>query len=56
LPSLYTDFRRGSISWFIDKQDLSGNLMDIVFIGAIAAFFVLVAAMAAGCDMLGGQQ
>ncbi len=30
--------------------------MDIVFIGAIVAFFVLVATMAAGCDKLGGQQ
>jgi len=30
--------------------------MDIVFIGAIVAIFVLVVAMAAGCDKLGGQQ
>jgi hypothetical protein len=30
--------------------------MDIVFIGAIVAFFALVVAMAAGCDELGGQQ
>jgi len=30
--------------------------MDIVFIGAIVAFFALVAAMAAGCDKLGGRQ
>jgi len=30
--------------------------MDIVFIGAIVAFSVLVVAMAAGCDKLGGQQ
>jgi hypothetical protein len=29
--------------------------MDIVFIGATAVFFALVAAMAAGCDKLGGQ-
>jgi hypothetical protein len=30
--------------------------MDIVFIGAIVALFALTAAMAAGCDKLGGQQ
>jgi len=30
--------------------------MDIVFVGAIVAFCVLVAAMAAGCDALGGRQ
>jgi len=30
--------------------------MDIVFIGAIAVFFALVVALAAGCDKLGGQQ
>lgn len=30
--------------------------MDIVFIGAIVAFFALLVAMAAGCDKLGGQQ
>ncbi len=30
--------------------------MDIVFLGAFVAFFALVAAMAAGCDKLGGQQ
>jgi hypothetical protein len=29
--------------------------MDFVFIGALALFFVLTAAMAAGCDKLGGQ-
>lgn len=29
--------------------------MDIVFIGAIVAFFALVAVMAAGCGKLGGQ-
>jgi len=30
--------------------------MDFVYIGALVAFFVLVAGMAAGCDKLGGQQ
>ena len=30
--------------------------MDFVFMGAIVAFFVLVVAMATGCDVLGGQQ
>jgi hypothetical protein len=30
--------------------------MDIVFIVAIATFFALVAAMAVGCDKLGGRQ
>lgn len=33
----------------------SGKTMDFVFIGAIVAFFALVAAMAGGCDQLGGQ-
>jgi len=30
--------------------------MDLAYIGAIVAFFVLVAAMASGCDKLGDQQ
>jgi hypothetical protein len=30
--------------------------MDIVFIGAIVLFYLLTAAMAAGCDKLGGKQ
>ncbi|MCE3263819.1 MAG: hypothetical protein K0R43_2898 [Pseudoduganella sp.] len=30
--------------------------MDFVFIGAIVAFFALVAAMAAGCAKLGDRQ
>lgn len=30
--------------------------MDFVFIGALVAFFALVAAMAAACDKLGGRQ
>lgn len=30
--------------------------MDIVFIGAIALFFAMTWAMAAGCDKLGGAQ
>lgn len=30
--------------------------MDFVFIGAVVAFFVLTAAMASGCDKLGGRQ
>jgi len=30
--------------------------MDFVFIGALLAFCALVAAMASGCDQLGGQQ
>lgn len=30
--------------------------MDFVFIGAIVAFIALIAAMAAGCDTLGGKQ
>jgi hypothetical protein len=29
--------------------------MDFVFIGALALFFLLTAAMAAGCEKLGGQ-
>ena len=29
--------------------------MDLVFIGAIVLFYLLTAAMAAGCDKLGGQ-
>ena len=29
--------------------------MDFVFIGALVAFFVLVAAMASGCSKLGGR-
>lgn len=29
--------------------------MDLVFIGAMALFYLLCAAMAAGCDKLGGQ-
>ncbi|WP_199240416.1 MULTISPECIES: potassium ABC transporter ATPase [Duganella] len=29
--------------------------MDIVFIGAIALFYLLTVAMAAGCAKLGGQ-
>ncbi|MET0323385.1 MAG: potassium ABC transporter ATPase [Duganella sp.] len=30
--------------------------MDFLFIGAIAAFAIVIWAMAAGCDKLGGQQ
>jgi hypothetical protein len=30
--------------------------MDFVFIGAMVAFIALTAAMAAGCDKLGGRQ
>jgi NADH:ubiquinone oxidoreductase subunit 6 (subunit J) len=30
--------------------------MDFVYIGAIVAFFVLMVAMANGCDKLGGRQ
>ena len=30
--------------------------MDFVFIGAIVVFVALIAAMAAGCDKLGGKQ
>jgi hypothetical protein len=30
--------------------------MDIVYIGAIVAYIALIAAMAAGCDKLGGRQ
>ena len=30
--------------------------MDIVFIGAIAAFFVVTCAFAVACDKLGGRQ
>ena len=29
--------------------------MDIVFIGAMVAFFAVMVAFAAGCDKLGGQ-
>jgi len=29
--------------------------MDIVFIGALAVFFALTQAFAAGCDALGGK-
>jgi hypothetical protein len=29
--------------------------MDLVFIAAMAAFFVVTVAFAAGCDKLGGQ-
>ncbi len=30
--------------------------MDIVFIGALAVFFAVIVAFAAGCDKLGGKQ
>ena len=30
--------------------------MDIIFIGAIAAFFAVTVAFAIACDKLGGQQ
>ena len=30
--------------------------MDFVFIGAIFAFIAMIAAMAAGCDKVGGKQ
>jgi hypothetical protein len=29
--------------------------MDLVFIGAMALFYLLTVALAAGCDKLGGQ-
>ncbi|MEC5161746.1 MULTISPECIES: hypothetical protein [unclassified Janthinobacterium] len=54
--SLYEIFRRFPLTFTASKQTLLGMVMDIVFIGLIAAFFAAVCGFAVACDTLGGPQ
>lgn len=55
-PSLYEFFRSFWLSFTPSKTNLMRVGMDLVYLGLMAVFYVVVAGFAGACDKLGGAQ
>ena len=54
--SLYEFFRPCWLSFPLSKTNLMRVGMDLVYLGLMAVFYVVVAGFAGACDKLGGAQ
>lgn len=54
--SLYEVFRRFPIIFRPSKQTYIGVVMDIVYVGLIAVFFIAICGFVVACDSLGARK